>query len=116
MKKLLSVMNRRIAYLFDRDHTIGHAYFCGVTTFDELESCLLQKVIPLLQEYFFDDWSKIQLVFGDRQAKPPSLHVVRRLEDEAGELFGSDSEIGSGRVTYRVAEALSPEMLKAIYE
>lgn len=116
MKKLLAVLNKRIAYLFDRDHTIGHAYLSGVQSFAELESSFLHKIIPLLQEYFFDDWSKIQLIFKDFSPKPAALHIVRKIEDEAAELFGVDSELGNGRATYQVAQKLSPEMLKAIYE
>jgi 5-methylcytosine-specific restriction protein B len=116
VKQLLATMNRRIAYLFDRDHTVGHAYFSSVQSFAELESCFLHKIIPLLQEYFFDDWSKIQLIFKDGLSKPAALHIVREQKDEAAELFGVDNEMGNGRVTYQVADKLSPEMLKAIYE
>lgn len=116
VKQLLAVMNRRIAYLFDRDHTIGHAYLAGIQSFAELESRFLHKIIPLLQEYFFDDWSKIQLIFRDGPSKSRPLHIVRKQEDEATELFGVDSELGNGRVTYQVADHLTPEMLKAIYE
>ena len=117
VKKLLTVMNQRIAYLFDRDHTIGHAYFSNIQSFTELESRLLHKIIPLLQEYFFDDWSKIQLIFKDNSSKPSALHIVRSKRDEAENLFGSDSDLlGSGRTAYQVADQLSPEMLKAIYE
>lgn len=116
VQRLLAVMNRRIAYLFDRDHTIGHAYFSGIQTFTELESRFMHKIIPLLQEYFFDDWSKIQLIFKDSLSKPRNLHIVRTQEDEASELFGMDSEVGGGRVTYHVAAHLTPDMLKAIYE
>lgn len=116
MKALLSVLNRRIAYLFDRDHTIGHAYFCGIQSFAELESRFLHKVIPLLQEYFFDDWSKIQLIFKDIPPKSSELYIIQKIEDEALKLFGSESDIGNGRITYRVSEKLTPDMLKAIYE
>ncbi len=116
MKKLLSVLNKRIAYLFDREHTIGHAYFCGIQSFAELESRFLHKVIPLLQEYFFDDWSKIQLIFKDIQPKASENFIIRKIEDEAAELFGNESDLGNGRVTYQVAEKLTPDMLKAIYE
>lgn len=116
LKKLLAVMNKRIAYLFDRDHTIGHAYLSGIQSFSELESRFMHKIIPLLQEYFFDDWSKIQLIFRDGTQKPVTLHIVRKLENEATELFGIDSELGNGRATYQLAKQLSPDMLKAIYE
>lgn len=116
IKQLLTVMNRRITYLFDRDHTIGHAYLSGIQSFPALESCFQHKIIPLLQEYFFDDWSKIQLIFRDGPKKSQALHIIRQEESEDIELFGLDSELGSKRITYRVAKQLTPEMLKAIYE
>ena len=67
LPKLVEKLNQRIAYLFDRDHTLGHAYFINIKTFADLEHCLLRKVIPLLQEYFFEDWSKIRPSAGVRQ-------------------------------------------------
>lgn len=63
--KLLQKINERIEFLYDRDHTIGHAYFIDVDSKEKLDAVLRNKVIPLLQEYFYDDWDKIQLVLGD---------------------------------------------------
>ena len=65
LKKLLETINKRIAYLLDREHQIGHAYFIGVDSLTKLEDVFRGNVIPLLQEYFFDDYEKIQLVIGD---------------------------------------------------
>lgn len=115
LPKLLNKLNQRIAYLFDRDHTLGHAYFMGIKTFADLEQCLLRKVIPLLQEYFFEDWSKIRLVFRDGQKKKEQ-QIVRELSVDASQLFGADAEIGDGRAMFEVAENLTPGMVKAIYE
>lgn len=117
LRKLLATINRRIAYLFDRDHTIGHAYFHGVTSFEELASRLLHRVIPLLQEYFFEDWSKIQLIFKDGdQKKLSNLRIVERKEEDAAELFGVELDSLNGRASYIVKTELTPEMVKAIYE
>ncbi|ENU83029.1 hypothetical protein F974_01861 [Acinetobacter sp. CIP 102159] len=64
--KLLEVINQRIEVLLDRDHCIGHANFMSLKenpTLEHLAGIFKQKIIPQLQEYFFDDWAKINLVF-----------------------------------------------------
>jgi 5-methylcytosine-specific restriction protein B len=60
----LSIINKRIEKLLDRDHQIGHSYFMGVSNLQDLKSIFQNKVIPLLQEYFFGDYGKIGLVLG----------------------------------------------------
>lgn len=63
--KMLRAMNDRIEVLYDREHTLGHAFFKGVSTIEELGIVFENKIIPLLQEYFFEDYEKIALVLGD---------------------------------------------------
>lgn len=62
LPKLLQRINDRLEYLLDRDHTIGHAYFMGIKSLSQLQQVLAQRVIPLLQEYFFEDLEKVRLV------------------------------------------------------
>ncbi len=66
-QKLLDAMNKRIRFLLDREHQIGHTYFMGVKRVkgkDSLEATFKNGIIPLLQEYFYDNWEKIDLVLN----------------------------------------------------
>src|SRR5699024_3931371 len=58
--QLLGVINDRLEFLADRDRLIGHAYFMRVRSLDDLREVFLRQLIPLLQEYFFDDWSRVE--------------------------------------------------------
>lgn len=65
--KLLTVINQRIEILLDRDHCIGHANFMPLIVEPEIQKLakiFQQKIIPQLQEYFFDDWEKIDAVLN----------------------------------------------------
>ena len=69
VKEMLETMNQRIEVLYDREHTLGHAFFIPLknkekATLDQLASIFKNKIIPLLQEYFYEDYEKIMLVLG----------------------------------------------------
>ena len=82
--KLLDAMNRRIAVLLDREHQIGHTYLLRVNTLTALARTFRNRIMPLLQEYFYDDWEKIRAVLNDNgfvlKSDPPEelvqLHLV----------------------------------------
>lgn len=73
---LLESLNERVEYLYDRDHTIGHGYFMQVASLADLDRAFRRKVIPLLQEYFHEDWSKIRLALNDRDGLFVSMNMA----------------------------------------
>ena len=66
LQKFLEKLNMQIEFLLDREHTIGHAYFINCKTLADIAAVLRKKIIPLLQEYFFDDYEQIINVLGDK--------------------------------------------------
>ena len=64
LSKLLKTINERIELLIDKDHQIGHSYFIGIQNIVDLQRTFKDKIIPLLEEYFYGDFGKIGLVLG----------------------------------------------------
>ncbi len=64
VRKMLEVMNQRIEALYDREHTLGHAFLMNLQTLNDLRHAFKNKILPLLEEYFYDDWQKIRWVLG----------------------------------------------------
>lgn len=64
LQKLLEAINERLEKLLNRDHTIGHAFLIKIVDIKELRQVFSNKIIPLLQEYFYNDYAKIGLVIG----------------------------------------------------
>nr|WP_307777125.1 AAA family ATPase [Flavobacterium panacis] len=73
MQTILETINSRIEILLGRDHLIGHAYFINVKNEEQLIYTFKNKIIPLLQEYFYNDYEKIALVLGDGFVECPQL-------------------------------------------
>lgn len=93
ISRMLGKINERISVLFDREHTIGHAYFIGLKdndTIDALSNIFRNKVIPLLQEYFYEDYEKIRLVLADNQVQDEDRQFVVAKEVKVNELFGTN--------------------------
>jgi MoxR-like ATPase len=109
IKKLLTTINKRIEALYNRDHTIGHAYFTHLKKLDEeerfseLKKIFQYKIIPLLEEYFFEDWQKIRLVLGDNQKRNKDQQFVQEIGrgDDLVELFGRDHGLNQHAIRSR---------------
>ncbi|EAK2337395.1 AAA family ATPase [Campylobacter jejuni] len=65
LKELLKAINTRIEYLLDREKTIGHAFFIDIDNLEKLKDVFQNKIIPLLQEYFYNDYALINMVLND---------------------------------------------------
>ena len=95
VRKLLETMNARIEALYDRDHCVGHAYLTGLVTiddgparFEQLTQTFRKRIVPLLEEYFFEDWRKIRLVLGDNQKQDATTHFVGESDAHEQDLVG----------------------------
>lgn len=92
IKNLLARMNLKISVLYDREHTIGHAYFTKLKenpTIEMLSSIFKNTIIPLLQEYFYDDYEKIRLIFGDNNKQNEEEQFITAKATDYTALFGN---------------------------
>lgn len=110
--RMLVAMNCRIEALFDREHMIGHAYFLNGVP---IEEAFKSKVIPLLVEYFFEDWSKVRAVLADDQTEDEDAQFVLEKKVDEG-LFASGSS--HAKVVYTLNETAlrNPYAYRKIYE
>lgn len=120
ISEMLRVINKRIEILCDREHTIGHSYFMPLKdtpTLDCLAGIFKNSIIPLLQEYFFDDYEKIRLVLADNQ-KNEGLQFITRLTVDITSLFGNTDEDIDVEVNYLIHDEVfdkKPEAYIGIY-
>lgn len=69
MRSVLDELNHRIALRKDRDHQIGHAYFMRVRDPGGFNTVFRDSIVPLLQEYFYNDWDGLRFVLGEVDRK-----------------------------------------------
>ena len=112
VERMLTTINRRIEALFDREHMIGHAYFINSSS---LGNVFKRRIIPLLVEYFFEDWSKVRAVLGDDQEDDLDAQFVHanKVNDN---LFASGSS--HAKVVFSLNEGAlnNPKAYRKIYE
>ena len=109
LQALLEAMNVRIESLFDRDHVLGHTYFMEIASVADLVDRFRSQIIPLLQEYFFEDWRKIQKVFNDVD-QPLDLQIIQDLD-----LTEEGAAISGRRQRFRVNPLITPALFQKIY-
>lgn len=128
LKKLLAKVNERIEFLYDRDHQIGHAYFMEVKDYPALCNAFATKIIPLLQEYFYDNWEKIQIVLGDHKEqcknykaeyKKDSMRFIKDISNNELNIIGFDHDnYDNDKSMYELNDIkkLDPEAFIKIYD
>ena len=89
-RKLLEAINKRIRFLLDRERQIGHTYFMNIHNLTTLKAAFKNKIIPLLQEYFYDNWEKIDLVLN-RNGFIQKIHIESSLFKDS-DLIDDQSE------------------------
>ncbi len=114
LHKILKTINTRIEVLKDRDHLIGHSYFMGLPQQydgsilpDDLKTVFFDKVIPLLQEYFYGDYEKIQMILGDG-------FVVKDGDVENATFASNNSTIDRPIVAYKIADKNTIDLNNAL--
>lgn len=120
LTELLTTLNARIQALYDSEHTLGHAFFMPVVqekdnpveAFKKLKRVMKNKILPLLEEYFYNDWQKIRLVLGDNQKAEKSLHFVRSVENQndLATLFGKTAidDLQEAGISYQLCKDNDP--------
>ena len=112
-RKLHEAINKRIRFLFDREHQIGHTYFMHIDRMESLEETFKNKIIPLLQEYFYDNWEKIDLVLNRNG-------FIQKIQIES-DLFKDSDLIDDQTQSYELlplddGKWQDPEQYRKIYE
>ena len=105
IKDIFIKMNKRITVLFDREHTLGHAYFLplkGAPTIETLANIFENSIIPLLQEYFYEDYEKIRMVLGDNQKDSEDKQFITIEENDYNDLFGDIDYDFDEMSTYKI--------------
>ena len=105
IKDIFIKMNKRITVLFDREHTLGHAYFLPLKDAPTIEALAIifeNSIIPLLQEYFYEDYEKIRMVLGDNQKDREDKQFITIEENDYNDLFGDIDYDFDEMSTYKI--------------
>lgn len=104
--EILTTINKRVEILLDKDHLIGHSYFMQIANLEDLKKAFAEKVIPLLQEYFYGDYGKIALILGEGFCKAKEQEKVESL---FAKVNNYDVDSYSDKVIYEIKDVLSED-------
>jgi len=106
LRETFIAINERIRFLLDDDHQIGHSYFMGMTEEVEVKEVFKNKILPLLKEYFYNDFGKIRLVLGDGFVQKQENYRPRFAAEDSMELDRDVFTITSINKEFNIADAL----------
>jgi len=101
---VFTMLNARITALLDRDHQIGHSYFLGIASVQDLRDALYRRIFPLLQEYFYNDPERLERLLGVYSGSG-QLGFIEQIEGDYGKGFRLDSEVDERPWTFHEYEA-----------
>jgi 5-methylcytosine-specific restriction endonuclease McrBC GTP-binding regulatory subunit McrB len=122
IKRLVETINQRIELLYDREHTIGHSFFLPLKdepTIEKLSSVFELQILPLLEEYFFEDWERVGQVLGDHLKPNNDLRFIieKFSSSDMSKLMGDEWELSGIQPYVRNDAALSnPQAYIGVYE
>ena len=92
LQKAFDKLNKRIEVLLDRNHMIGHSYFLDTISNQQLYSGWYGKIIPLLNEYFYNDWERLKILLGEYNQTEKKGFIMNLINDYK-DIFDDDREI-----------------------
>lgn len=108
IEQVLRAMNQRIEVLLNRDHCIGHSYFLTLRqdpSLPRLADIFRRQVLPLLQEYFFEDWERISWVLNDHRKSKPEYRFLIQPDYDLNDLFGTNPSVPTELRQWRIQDS-----------
>lgn len=118
LNKLLLIMNQRIEYLYDKNHLLGHSYFFNINSLERLKNIFYNKIIPLLEEYFYEDLEKVGLVLGGIGKNQREDFFIYKENINLSQLFKKNIELFQyeDKKIFRINKNFNKKMVLNIYE
>ncbi|SEI38522.1 5-methylcytosine-specific restriction enzyme B [Allopseudospirillum japonicum] len=116
LRALLAVINLRVRYLLHRDQTFGHAFLMDAQSIEDVRTVLVQDILPMLAEYFYEDWQQIRQILADTQA-PLQHQIITQSPLDHKTLFAEASDHSPQGFDYQVRapQDITAEAIRKIY-
>jgi len=118
LSQFLETINKRIRILKNEHYQIGHSYFLKLENFDDFKKVIITKIIPLLQEYFYDDWKSICAVLNQPYDSPNKEKGILKAPEKEDKLFldeFNDLKEYSEESIFEIRENFEPKDIEEVY-